>query len=264
MAEETRDSQAVSSRRVWRWAGFASVAVLVVAIAVFVAIEGDIGELGIDIRDWVFEVVRRFGVFGSLALLYIEESGVPLPVPGDVYVTYLGHQARGSTWHLFVSWLAVIAVVVAGSTNLYLISRRWGPVLVKHRIGRALHLDEHRIQVAHRWFQRWGVLAMIFGRHVPGFRVPLTVVAATVEFPYRLFAPSVAVSTAIWAGVFIILGDRFGRGIASFLDSHAWVYGVGTLVVVGLVVYVAIRVVGPFTDEPRSEADRGSRPSSDS
>jgi membrane protein DedA with SNARE-associated domain len=225
---------------------------VIVAIAVFVAIEADLGESFIDIRDWVFEVVRRFGVGGSLALLYIEESGVPLPVPGDVYVTYLGHQARGSNWHLFASWLAVIAVVVAGSTNLYWISRRWAPRLIKHRIGRALHLDEHRMQVAHRWFQRWGVLAMIFGRHVPGFRVPLTVVAATVRFPYRLFVPSVAVSTAIWAGVFIILGDRFGRGIADFLSSHAWVYAVGTLIVVGLVVYVAIGVFRPFSRASQS------------
>jgi membrane-associated protein len=251
LAEEARDARSVSSRRAWRWAGVASVVAIVVAIAVFVAIEGDVGESFIDIRDWVFQVVRRFGVFGSLALLYIEESGVPLPVPGDVYVTYLGHEARDSTWHLIASWLAVIAVVVAGSTNLYLISRRWGPRLVKHRLGRALHLDEHRLQVAHQWFQRWGVLAMIFGRHVPGFRVPLTVVAATVGFPYRLFAPSVAVSTAIWAGVFIILGDRFGRGIATFLSSHAWVYAIGTLIVVGVVVYVAIGVFRPTSRESK-------------
>jgi membrane protein DedA with SNARE-associated domain len=93
---------------------------------------------------------------------------------------------------------------------------------------------------------------MIFGRHVPGFRVPLTVVAATVRFPYRLFVPSVAVSTAIWAGVFIILGDRFGRGIADFLSSHAWVYAVGTLIVVGLVVYVAIGVFRPFSRASQS------------
>jgi membrane-associated protein len=258
MAEEAEaPPRPAASGQAWKWAGVASVIAVIVVIAAFVVVEGDIGDTFIDVRDWVFQVVRRFGVAGSLALLYIEESGVPLPVPGDVYVTYLGHQARGSNWHLFASWLGVIAVVVAGSTNLYLISRRWGPRLVKHRLGRALHLDEHRMQVAHQWFQRWGVLAMIFGRHVPGFRVPLTVVAATVGFPYRLFVPSVAISTAIWAGVFIILGDRFGRGIAEFLSVHAWLYGVGTLIVVGLVVYVAIGVLRPDPRETKPSVPDG-------
>src|SRR5260370_23838710 len=95
---------------------------------------------------------------------------------------------------LLAAWLGIIAVVVAGSTNLYWIARRWGPAML-----RVVHLDERRLEKAHGWFDRWGVWAIIFGRHIPGFRIAITVIAATMGVPYRVFVPSVAVSTAIWA-----------------------------------------------------------------
>jgi hypothetical protein len=48
--------------------------------------------------------------------------------------------------NLVATWLGIIAVVVAGSSNLYWISRRWGPTLLgKPLAARLLHLDERRL-----------------------------------------------------------------------------------------------------------------------
>ena len=81
-------------------------------------------------------------------------------------------------------------------------------------------------------------MAMIFGRHIPGFRVPLTVVAATVGFPYRRFAPAVAISTGIWSGALLLLAAQYGKQVLHFVGTHSWVYAVGTVVVLGIVGYV--------------------------
>jgi membrane protein DedA with SNARE-associated domain len=221
-------------------AGVAVGAAVIFGIALYIAVEGDLGDAFADVRAALGQLIHRFGVPGSLALLYIEESGIPLPVPGDVYVTFLGHVASSRTLHLFASWIAIITVVTAGASNLYLISRRWGGRMVTHPRAHWVHLDPAGIARAERWFKRWGVLAMIFGRHIPGCRVPLTVVAGTLQFPYRLFAPSVAVSTAIWSGVLLLLGDRFGRSIGHFLSTHAWAYAVGTGILVAVVAWFVI------------------------
>ena len=210
-------------------------------MVLYVAVEGNLGDAFDDVRHALRSFVRSYGAFGSLALLYVEESGVPLPVPGDVYVTYLGHVAAGSASRLLLSWIAIIAVVTAGATNLYLLSRRWGPQLLEHPLASALHLSPHRLERAQGWFTRWGLLAVIFGRHIPGFRIPLTVLAGTLRFPYSRFAPAVAVSTSIWAGAFILLGDRFGRGISSLVGRHPWIYAVGTVVVVLVILSTVFR-----------------------
>jgi membrane-associated protein len=171
----------------------------------------------------------------------VEESGVPLPVPGDVYVAYLGNLAAGSVPALVAAWLGIIAVIVAGATNLYLLSRRWGHRLVTNRLGAVLHLDPDRVDRIEGWLARWGAVTIILGRHLPGFRIPITVMAGTFEVPYRVFALSVAVSTAVWAGIWLLLGRRFGRVIAHLFFQHRWFY----LAAVGLVVlalaYVVVR-----------------------
>lgn len=196
---------------------------------------GDLGELG-------HRAVTAFGSPGAVALLYIEESGLPLPIPGDVWVVYLGVHTGGDGWKLLAAWLVIIVVVVAGSTNLYLISRRYGHRLVESGFGRLLHLTPERIAQAEQGMRRWGALMVIFGRHIPGFRIPITVVAGSFELPYRIFAPSVAVSTAIWAGVWLALAVRFGPTAIHVLTGHRLVYVVAVLVVALVVGVAAVRI----------------------
>jgi membrane-associated protein len=234
-----------------RWLTVATGVALLLAGVVYVSLEGNLTEGFLDLRDGFMAFVRRYGAAGSLGLLYIEESGVPLPVPGDVYVIYLGHLAAGYWPHLVGYWLAIIAAVVAGSTNLYWISRRWGVKLIEHPLASVFHLEPARLEKAKAWFDRWGVLAMIFGRHIPGFRVPLTVVAGTLKFPYRLFVPSVAVSTAIWAGIFLLIGDKLGGAIARFSGRNTWVYAVGTVLLLGAMGFLAWRASRAMSEAPR-------------
>ncbi|MGH7876046.1 MAG: DedA family protein [Candidatus Dormibacteraceae bacterium] len=207
---------------------------LLAILVVVAALEGDLPDQILDLGGLGSKIVHRFGAPGSILLLYLEESGIPLPIPGDVYVVYLGHLASGSTEKWLLAWLAIIATVVAGASNLYLISRRWGPRLLEHRLAAMLHLNEKRVAMAQGWLDRWGPLAIIVGRHIPGLRVPITVVAGTLRLRYVYFMPSVAVSTAIWAGAWLYIGSRFGHAAVTFLRANRLVF----LVLVGVVLVV--------------------------
>ena len=214
---------------------FVSVALVLLAVAV---LEGDLPEEFGDVTSWVGGLLQRYGAWASLGLLYVEESGVPMPVPGDLFVVYLGVLTHGSIAKWLLAWVAVVLVAVLGSTNLYLLARRFGPRLVNTRLRALLHIDERRRRRAERWFERWGVVAVIFGRHIPGFRIPITVVAGILGFPYRAFAPSVAVSTAIWSGTWLWLGARYGSSVAGFFARNHW-----TLVVAGAVIVLSLAIV---------------------
>lgn len=191
-------------------------------------------------------LIGRLGVAGSFLALYLEESGVPLPVSGDVFVVYLGHHAAGSLPRLVLVWLGLVATVLAGSSNLYFISRRWGRRLVEGRLGLLLHVTPARLAAAERWFGRWGAPAIIFGRHIIGFRVPVTVAAGVFRVPYPVFAISVAVSTAVWAAVWLWLGAAFGHQIAVFLAEHRWAYG---LLLLGVAVGIGAAVLRTLRGE---------------
>jgi len=230
-------------RRLKSWRTGAAVAVVAGVLLGVSLLEGDVADDLTGVGSLVTGVLNRFGAAASFALLYIEESGVPLPVPGDVYVAYLGKLNAASISNLVLAWLGIIAVVVGGATNLYLISRRWAPALLRHRfVSEVLGVDEARLERVRRWSKRWGALAIIFGRHVPGFRIPVTVLAASTGVPYRVFAPSVAISTAVWAAIGLWIGATFGQSIGNLLARYPWLYLVGFGLVIVVVAVALVRL----------------------
>lgn len=213
----------------------------VVGLLVFAILEGDLPEVFGHGASAVGHLLRRFGLVAAFGLLYIEESGVPMPMPGDVFVMYIGHHAARSLLTGLAAWLGLIAVVVMGASNLYWISARWGRSLVEHRLAKLLHLNPARVEQAERWFARWGVWTLVVGRHIPGLRVPLTVAAGIFRVRYRVFVASVAISTAVWAGFFMTLGAVFGGRIAHLLAIHREGYVVlPAVVVLAFCVYLLI------------------------
>jgi membrane protein DedA with SNARE-associated domain len=222
----------------WRVVGGA-VLLLVVIVAIGVLVENDVrGEVA-DADASIGSLLRAYGYLAGFALIYIEESGLPLFIPGDAFLVYVGHRLPYNFPILFAAWLGFILAVVLGATNLYLLSRRYGRRLLEHRLAKFFHLTPARMDSAEHWFRRWGPWALIFGRHLPGFRVPLTVAAGILELPYRTFAISVAVSSAAWAGLFLTLGALFGNSVERSIRSTPLLYVGVVAAVVVIVVAVA-------------------------
>ena len=238
----------VPARRLWtslrtgRPLNLAAVGLVAVAVLIVLALlYGDLPEFfrvgGRHMRELL---VRNPFLLGYL-LLYLEESGVPLPAPGDVYVMYVGLRVPHHMAAWILAWLALIVAVTLGATNLFLLSRRFGRRLVEHRLAEYVHLSPERIARADLWFKRYGVLAIIFGRHIPGFRIPITVASGIFQVRYPVFAASVAVSTAIWAGVVLIIGVNFGPRLENLLRAHTQLYFVWGAIVLLLVLSIFIR-----------------------
>jgi membrane protein DedA with SNARE-associated domain len=234
------------------WASRASgpdklkVAVIVVLIAAAIVVsailQGDVPDVVAGGTHWFRVILHRYTYLAGYGLLYIEESGVPLPAPGDVFVMYVGAHVPRNLASWIIAWLGLIGVVVLGATNLFFISKRIGRRLAEGRFAEVVHLSPERLLRAEQWFQRYGVIAIIFGRHIPGFRIPITVAAGVLKVKYRVFAASVAVSTAIWAGVVIVIGINFGPRMEAFLRVHRETYWMWAAVVLVMITVIALRV----------------------
>ncbi|HEV2415651.1 MAG TPA: DedA family protein [Candidatus Dormibacteraeota bacterium] len=219
-----------------------AIALIVVAAIVLIAFFYDDVPEAVQGGGRIFRAFFHRNQFvPGYVLLYLEESGIPLPAPGDVYVMYVGVHVphRLAAW--ITAWLGLILIVVLGATNLFFISRRFGRRLAESEFAEYVHLNHQRLLSAEQWFRRYGVLAIIFGRHIPGFRIPITVAAGIFQVPYRVFAPSVAVSTAIWAGIVLIIGINFGPRLGDLLRAHSFLYFVWVAIVGALTLSVYIR-----------------------
>jgi membrane protein DedA with SNARE-associated domain len=91
--------------------------------------------------------------------------------------------------------------VSVGSSVLYAIARRGGrPMLDQY--GPVLHINAARVARVEAWFHRYGAVAIVVGRLIPGFRTPTTVLSGLLGVPYSVFAPATAVAAVLWAALY--------------------------------------------------------------
>jgi membrane protein DedA with SNARE-associated domain len=176
----------------------------------------------------------------AVPLVGIEEAGVPLPISGDLLIMYSASGVGPNPYAWLALGLAFEGAVLVGSSSLFMVSRRWGARFLRGPLGATLHLTPARFERAHRWITRWGIWAVMFGRWVPGFRVAVTVVAASFGLHYRVFITGVAISAAVWIALFMTLGLLVGTAAERLLAAHqnASLLAVAA-VVVGASLYVA-------------------------
>lgn len=138
-------------------------------------------------------------------VLFVEEAGVPLPMPGDIVIMFAGYRASQNLMGLVEAAISVTLGVQMGSTLLYLLSRRFGHAIL-YRYGRFIHLDEAKLSKVQRWIQERGPIMVLIGRLTPGFRTPTSIISGVFEIPFHQFLLFTTISAVIWSGFWLSLG----------------------------------------------------------
>src|SRR3712207_6574843 len=118
--------------------------------------------------------------------LLLEESGIPMPLPGDLAILLAGARVGQGQLNLLLALLLIQAATLLGASVLYWVARRGGrPMLLRY--GKFLQLGPDRLARAEDFLQRRGFLAVVAGRVIPGLRIPTTVVAGALGVRYPVF-----------------------------------------------------------------------------
>ena len=182
----------------------------------------------------------QHGVLAAFAYLAVEESGVPIPVPGDFLMLALGVRAREGTIALWQVIAAMEAGTLLGASLLYLLARRGGRSLVE-RLGRFIAIGPEQLDRAEKQLQRHGAMAVVLGRLLPGLRVLTTIACGIFRVPYRVFLPAMAVGSLIYIVGYTMLGYFAGPAVLGLFEAlHLPVGLIGSggpllLLVVGLI-----------------------------
>lgn len=149
--------------------------------------------------------------FTSLFIwIFLEEAGVPMPVPGDIFIANFGRRLpEGRENFLQVLWVVTLATVV-GTSILYLVARKLGRGLV-FKYLRFLHIDQAKMKKVEGWFQIHGGLVLVFGRLTPGFRIITPLMAGFFKIPYHIFIFYTTLATVVWVAIYFFLGRFLGQ-----------------------------------------------------
>ena len=161
---------------------------------------------------------ERFGYVGVVIAMAIESAAIPLP--SELILPFAGGSvSKGLTEPLTSSpwsyWGAVIAGVVGntvGSLASYAIGAYGGRPLVE-RYGKYVLISAHDLELADRWFAKYGEATVFFSRMLPIVRTFISVPAGIARMPlwrFTLFSILGAipwVMLLVWGGM--QLGDHW-------------------------------------------------------
>ena len=185
------------------------------------------------------------GAGAVLGLLALTEAGLPVLIPADLLMLFLGERANAGALPLWVAVLALQAVSVIGTTALFFLARGPGRSVIT-RLGRRLGITEERLDRIGGRFGRRGAPAMALGRATPGLRTITVVGAAISGVPVAGALPALLIGGTVFVQAHLALGFALGAA-ARAVVARAGLVLVGLAVAaaaVGIVVWIARRGSG--------------------
>lgn len=192
-----------------------------------------------DITAWAIALMELLGGPGT-ALVIAAEALFP-PIPGEILLPFAGVAAASNGQHVLVPLAWTTAGSVIGGLGVYAVGRGLGLRRTRAVIDRLPLLEQDDVDVAVRFFDRWGFPAVVIARFVPMVRTFISIPAGIERMPVGLFALATGLGSGIWNAVFVIAGYVFGEAGGDALESFVRLYsvavaGVGLLAAIGFCV----------------------------
>ncbi len=196
--------------------------------------------MGQLVTNWV----TSGGIYAVLLLMAINACGIPFP--SEVIMPLAGYFAATGRLNVVAVVLAGAVGALIGSLVAYGVSRRYGrPLLLGP--GRHVGISADHLDLANRWFAKFGYPAVFFGRFLP-------VVTTYISFPAGLarvqpvaFAVLSFLGALVWCSALTAVGYAIGA-------NYTRVSGAIGKVAIGLAVVVVLALVAWYIRGRRRSA----------
>ncbi|MBI2857693.1 MAG: DedA family protein [Chloroflexi bacterium] len=155
---------------------------------------------------------QAIGWPGVLVLSAIESACIP--VPSEIILPLAGWMLIKEAG-LGPEFLLVAAIVgglgnTLGSVATYWVGRCGGRRLLE-RYGRYLLISHHDLEMADRWFAKYGLKAAFFSRLLPVVRTFISLPAGVARTPFWRFTVLTFAGSFIWSGALAYGGYLLGQ-----------------------------------------------------
>lgn len=182
-------------------------------------------------------------------LIFIEELGVPSPVPGDLMMLLAGVEVAQHRQHLWVVLLVMELATVVGASSLFGVSRRVGRPVVA-RYGRFIHLTPERLGRMETTVRRYGPWSVVAGRLIPGLRIITPIAVGVLDEPFLVFLPALAFGGFLYILVLTLAGVFFGPVALNIFERLSLpVAAFSSFLALGVLLFVVRKARGALREE---------------
>ena len=176
------------------------------------------------------EFIDAWGYVAVAVLMALENACIP--IPSELILGFAGYL-------IFVDRMGFVGAVIAGmvggmagSIFAYLVGRYGGRSFVD-KYGKYFFVKKSHVDIAQRWFDKYGVKAIFFSRMLPVVRTFISLPAGFAHVNFKKFLVYTFLGSLPWTALLLGIGMALG-------ESWQLMLTVGHEVSIGFVVVSAI------------------------
>jgi len=166
------------------------------------------------IAQFIINIISSLGYFGIVLTMAIESALIPLP--SEIIMPFSGFLVSTGRFNF---WLVVLAGAVGNLLGSYIAYAAGylleAPVIRKltEKYGKFILLTTHELDIAEKFFQKYGNLVVFGSRLLPGVRTVVSLPCGMAKLPLVTFSLLTFSGSFLWSAfltyVGVILGENW-------------------------------------------------------
>lgn len=156
------------------------------------------------------QYITDYGYLAIFGLVFLQEIGVPNPVPNEIVLLFSGYLAWANVLSFPLIFLTVVAGDFLGTSLLFVVFYFFGDYILKNKPSWVPVSEEKVKKISEKLSgeDKWG---LYLGRLIPYVRGYVSVAAGLLKIKPVVFLTTVLLSAVTWSGGYVILGRILGK-----------------------------------------------------
>ena len=181
-------------------------------------------------------VIGSLGYAGITALMGIESACIPLP--SEIIMPFAGYLVYKGQFNLLMAATAGAIGCNLGSVIAYEIGNYGGRPLIE-RYGFYIFMGRHELDLAERFFKRFGAVAVLIGRLLPVIRTFIALPAGVAKMPRLRFHVFTFIGSWPWCFVLAWIGMKLGEHWDKDPRLKQWFHRLDAVIILLLLIAIA-------------------------
>ncbi|MFH1671266.1 MAG: DedA family protein [Candidatus Portnoybacteria bacterium] len=188
------------------------------------------------LASFVIKIISGTGYLGITSLMALESACIP--IPSEVIMPFSGFLVSGGE---FAFWLVVFWGTVGnllGSWIAYWVGYAGGRPLIE-KYGKYILLSRHDLDIADRWFKKYGQSAVFFSRLLPIVRTFISLPAGIARMDFKKFSLYTFLGCLPWSLALTYAGVVMGENwehLEIYFRKLQW--PIAILIIIGIVWWI--------------------------
>ncbi|HUO04590.1 MAG TPA: DedA family protein [Candidatus Binataceae bacterium] len=167
-----------------------------------------IDRLITKISLWVVAAISTLGYGGVILMMALESACIP--VPSEVIMPFSGYLVSTGRFGLQMAAIAGAVGCLVGSYAAYYVGATGGRRLIES-YGKWVLISHHELEIADKFFEKWGAHAVFFSRLLPVIRTYIAFPAGVSRMKLWPFTIYTLIGSYLWCLALAYIGMKLGE-----------------------------------------------------